>query len=49
MPRLLDLSRLQQVILGGNRDLENYEAGHGQPKIHDFIWSELCDWYVELI
>jgi valyl-tRNA synthetase len=41
------VSRTNAVIAETNDLLENYsflEAGRG---LRDFIWSELCDWYIE--
>ena len=29
-------------------NLERYELGMACQKIYDFIWSELCDWYIEM-
>ncbi|NLG38300.1 MAG: valine--tRNA ligase, partial [Clostridiales bacterium] len=42
------LSRLQQVIGEVTDNLERYELGMACQKIYDFIWSELCDWYIEM-
>lgn len=28
--------------------LERYDLGLASQKIYDFIWSELCDWYIEM-
>lgn len=42
------LSRLQQVIGEVTYNLERYELGMACQKIYDFIWSELCDWYIEM-
>jgi len=30
-------------------NLNQYEIGIAISKIHDFIWHELCDWYIEFI
>lgn len=42
------LSRLNTVIEETTRLLENFELGEAGKKIYDFIWSEFCDWYIEL-
>jgi valyl-tRNA synthetase len=41
------LSRLDQVTASSTRLLENYLFGEAGRQINDFIWSELCDWYIE--
>jgi valyl-tRNA synthetase len=42
------LSRLQQVIAETTRLLEHYDLGAAAALLYDFIWSEYCDWYIEL-
>ena len=29
-------------------NLEKFELGLATAKIYDFIWSEYCDWYIEM-
>lgn len=41
------LSRLDAVTAETTRLFENYLFGEGGRQIRDFIWSELCDWYIE--
>ena len=28
--------------------MEKYELGIAVQKIYDFLWDELCDWYIEI-
>ncbi|WP_018085807.1 valine--tRNA ligase [Desulfurispora thermophila] len=42
------ISRLQQVIGETTEYLEKYELGEAARVLYDFIWSEFCDWYIEL-
>ena len=42
------VSRLDQTIAEVNQSLENFELGEAQQKIYDFIWSDFCDWYIEM-
>jgi valyl-tRNA synthetase len=42
------LSRLQQVIAETTRLLERYDIGAAAAALYEFIWSEYCDWYIEL-
>jgi valyl-tRNA synthetase len=30
-------------------NMEKYELGVAVQKIYDFIWTEFCDWYIELV
>jgi len=41
------LSRLDDVMTGSTRLMEGYLFGEAGRQINDFIWSELCDWYIE--
>ena len=43
------LSRLQYTVEELTRLLERYEIGEGARLLYDFVWSELCDWYIELV
>ena len=42
------LSRLNGVIRDVTENLEKFELGVATAKIYDFIWSEYCDWYIEM-
>ncbi|MBN2878145.1 MAG: valine--tRNA ligase [Clostridia bacterium] len=42
------LSQLNGVIKEATRNLETFELGLALQKVYDFIWSEFCDWYIEL-
>ena len=43
------LSRFNTLAAEVNENLEKYELGVALAKLYDFIWSVLCDWYIELI
>ena len=43
------LSRLNTVIDQVTVNLEKFELGIAAQKLYDFIWSEYCDWYIELV
>lgn len=43
------LSRLDWTAGEVNRHLERFDLGEGARALYDFVWSELCDWYIELI
>jgi valyl-tRNA synthetase len=42
------LSRLNEIISEVTKNLDGYELGMAAQKIYDFIWSEYCDWYIEI-
>ncbi len=42
------LCRLGEVIREVTENMEAYELGVASAKIYDFIWSDFCDWYIEL-
>ncbi|HWV25575.1 MAG TPA: valine--tRNA ligase [Thermomicrobiales bacterium] len=41
------LSRLDSVTASSTRLIEGYLFGEAGRQVNDFIWSELCDWYIE--
>jgi len=43
------LSRLQRTIARVTEELEQYQLGEAATILYDFIWGELCDWYIEMI
>ncbi|MBQ0000929.1 MAG: valine--tRNA ligase [Clostridiales bacterium] len=42
------LSRLNTVVREVTENMEKYELGIAVQKVFDFLWDELCDWYIEL-
>ncbi|MDH7486024.1 MAG: valine--tRNA ligase [Anaerolineae bacterium] len=42
------LSRLSGLTANVNRLLENYQYGEAGRQIHDFLWGEYCDWFLEM-
>jgi valyl-tRNA synthetase len=42
------LSRLQRLVASVEQLLEAYQFGEAGRQIHDFLWGEYCDWYVEM-
>jgi valyl-tRNA synthetase len=41
-------SRLNRLIAKVNSLLENFHFGEAERQIHDFLWGEYCDWYIEM-
>jgi valyl-tRNA synthetase len=42
------LSRLNILIQDVNKLLEDYQLGEAERILHDYIWSDFCDWYIEM-
>ncbi len=43
------LSRLSSVAAEVNRTLEEYRFNDSANIVYQFVWHELCDWYLEMI
>ncbi|GAB6138871.1 valine--tRNA ligase [Halanaerobaculum tunisiense] len=43
------LSRLNKKIKQITDLLDDYQFGQVAEELYDFVWSEFCDWYIELI
>ncbi|MET0730518.1 MAG: valine--tRNA ligase, partial [Solirubrobacterales bacterium] len=52
-PKLVEdrwiLSRLQRVIVSVTESLDAYDFAHASLDFYAFFWSELCDWYLEIV
>ena len=42
------LYRLNDVVCQATQNMENFELGLAVQKVYDFIWTEFCDWYIEM-
>ncbi|AKG53993.1 Valyl-tRNA synthetase [Dehalogenimonas sp. WBC-2] len=42
------LSRLSRTISQAVSFMDDFQFGEAERAIHDFIWGEFCDWYIEL-
>lgn len=49
LPERWILSRYNWAVSEVTRHLERFDFGEGARTIYDFVWSELCDWYLEII
>lgn len=43
------LSRLERVRRGVAQRIETFDLAHAALELYDFVYGELCDWYLELI
>ena len=42
------LSRFEKARQGVTENLDKFELGEAGRMIYEFLWSEYCDWYIEL-
>ncbi len=42
------LTKFQETAREITDDLEKFELGLAATKLYDFVWSNFCDWYIEL-
>lgn len=42
------LSRLSETIQEVTELMDKFELGMAAQKVHDFLWNEYCDWYIEM-
>lgn len=42
------VSRLNRVAEQVEASMRDYQFGEAQRAIHDFLWNEFCDWYIEM-
>ncbi|MDR0248285.1 MAG: valine--tRNA ligase [Oscillospiraceae bacterium] len=42
------LTKLNNLIPEVTENMEKYELGIAAQKLYDFVWSDFCDWYIEL-
>ncbi len=42
-------SRLQRAVRSVSESIESYDFAHAALDLYDFFWSELCDWYLEIV
>ncbi len=42
------LSKLNAATAAVTKNMDKYEVGLAAAQLYDFIWSQFCDWYIEL-
>ena len=43
------LSEVNTLAKDVTENMEKYELGIAVQKIYDFVWTEFCDWYIEVV
>jgi len=49
LPDKYMLLKLEELIKTVRKNIDEYEFSHAAMAVYEFIWSELCDWYIEII
>ena len=42
-------SRLQRAIEAATVSIDSYDFAHAALDLYEYFWSELCDWYLEIV
>ena len=42
------VSRLNRAAAQVEAHMRGYQFGEAQREVHDFLWNEYCDWYIEM-
>src|SRR5262245_57191422 len=42
-------SRLQRAVRTVTESIEDFDFSHAALDLYEFFWSELCDWYLEIV
>ncbi|MEE8340805.1 MAG: valine--tRNA ligase [Candidatus Neomarinimicrobiota bacterium] len=48
LPEKWILSRLQKAIQDVNRHIDRFHFNEAAKTIYEFVWSDYCDWYIEI-
>ena len=43
------VAKANQLVRDVTDNMEKYELGVAADKIHNFLWDEFCDWYIEMV
>jgi valyl-tRNA synthetase len=43
------LSRLQEIVADTAARIDDYDFSHAALGLYDFVYAELCDWYLEIV
>ncbi|WP_297422366.1 valine--tRNA ligase [Clostridium sp.] len=43
------LSEMNTLIKEVTENMDKFELGIAMQKVYDFMWTEFCDWYIELV
>ncbi|MDD6794266.1 MAG: valine--tRNA ligase [Clostridiaceae bacterium] len=43
------LSKMNTLVKEVTENMDKFELGIAMSKVYDFMWTEFCDWYIELV
>ena len=43
------LHKYNELVKAVTENIDKYELGIAVQKLHDFIWDNFCDWYIEIV
>ena len=43
------LSKMNTLVKEVTENMDKFELGIAMQKVYDFMWTEFCDWYIELV
>lgn len=43
------IARVNEAVKNVTHDMDRFEFGMAGTKVHDVIWNEYCDWYIEFV
>ena len=43
------ISKVNTLAKDMTENMDKFELGIAVQKVHDFIWDEFCDWYIEIV
>jgi valyl-tRNA synthetase len=43
------VSRLQRAVEAATASIDSYDFAHAALDLYEYFWSELCDWYLEIV
>lgn len=49
LPDKYMLLKFEELIKTVRKNIDDYEFSHAAMAVYEFIWSELCDWYIEIV
>ena len=49
LPAKWILHKVNVLAKDVTENMDRYELGIAVQKVHDFIWNEFCDWYIEIV
>ena len=49
LPAKWILHKVNELAKDVTENMDRYELGIAVQKVHDFVWNEFCDWFIEMV